>query len=205
MGKYKLRVFSLSVVLFFILPLIYTQLSFSTSLGELFTRGEMLREAEERELEQDAKEFESLTTKSPTSANVRMYEKIIDFLGKPYRLGAEGKDSDNAYDCSAFTQSLFSLRERNSRQQYSGESSYKVNLLDIKEGDLVFFDTRDNIKTPTYISHVGVYVGEGYFVHASQVRNRIELCHFNSYGGYYINRLISVKRVKEEIISEVFN
>lgn len=91
---------------------------------------------------------------------------IEDWYGVPYRFGGTTR---NGIDCSAFVQELYgnvyqmSVR-RTSREQFA-TSEYVKNHKELEEGDLVFFKirTRD-------ISHVGVYLGDGKFVHASQSR-----------------------------------
>lgn len=87
---------------------------------------------------------------------------IQDWYGVPYRLGGTTK---RGIDCSAFVQRLYERVYdmdvvRTSREQYS--VSKKLKAKDLVEGDLVFFKIRSRA-----ISHVGVYLGDGKFVHAS--------------------------------------
>lgn len=92
-------------------------------------------------------------------------KKLIDFLeewyGTPYQFG--GTDHDGI-DCSAFTCAMgssvfgYSL-PRNSREQY--QYCKRISADEMLPGDLVFFSTRGRI------SHVGVYLGNNKFAHAS--------------------------------------
>jgi cell wall-associated NlpC family hydrolase len=95
-------------------------------------------------------------------------EKLINFIdewyGTKYRLGGEDK---NGVDCSAFVQSfmqnLYGISlPRTSKEQYAQTSRIKKSQL--TEGDLVFFHTRGKGKS---VSHVGVYLRNNKFIHAS--------------------------------------
>jgi hypothetical protein len=95
-------------------------------------------------------------------------DKLINFIdewyGTKYRLGGEDK---NGVDCSAFVQSFMeSLYEiqvpRTSKEQYA--QSQRIRKTQLNEGDLVFFHTKGKGKT---VSHVGVYLRNNKFIHAS--------------------------------------
>jgi cell wall-associated NlpC family hydrolase len=94
-------------------------------------------------------------------SNFALYNFIEEWWATRYRYGGTTK---NGVDCSALTGAL--NREvyginlpRTARDQYA--ACEKIDLEDLKEGDLVFFNTRGGI------SHVGVYLGDNYFVHSS--------------------------------------
>ncbi|OSZ78700.1 hypothetical protein CAP35_10755 [Chitinophagaceae bacterium IBVUCB1] len=92
-----------------------------------------------------------------------LYSFIDEWLGVRYRLG--GNDI-NGIDCSAFARRLYEEvfginLLRTSIEQY-GICKFFTNQEDLMEGDLVFFRVRGK-----RISHVGVYLMNGYFVHAS--------------------------------------
>ena len=96
-----------------------------------------------------------------TSFNIRMLEFIDEWYGAPYRFGGTSK---KGVDCSAFVNFFLSAvygltTPRNSRDQYA--ASMKVRKKELEEGDLIFFNTRGGI------SHVGVYIGNNKFAHAS--------------------------------------
>ncbi len=84
--------------------------------------------------------------------------------GTPYRLG--GKDK-RGIDCSAFVQRTFldrfaiRLPRTTAQQQYRGTAIGRANL---QAGDLVFFRTSRKVR------HVGIYIGDQRFVHASTSR-----------------------------------
>lgn len=93
--------------------------------------------------------------------NLPLLQQIDHWWGTRYCMGGS---SENCIDCSAFTQTL--LRNiygvdvpRTANEQY--DFSTHVNDTDLKEGDLVFFKSGRNI------SHVGLYLDNNKFVHAS--------------------------------------
>jgi len=93
------------------------------------------------------------------------------FLGVPYRWG--GEDRDNGFDCSGLTMVSYRLNglnlPRNSRMQYkAGRFVAKKNL---KKGDLVFFATKGGKR----VTHVGMYVGNGQFIHAPRTGKTVRV------------------------------
>ncbi len=94
--------------------------------------------------------------------NIPLLETIDKWWGTKYCMGGS---TENCIDCSAFTQLLMhdvyqQSLPRTSQEQYN--ICEKVELEDMKEGDLVFFNTNGYD-----ISHVGVYLQNNKFVHAS--------------------------------------
>lgn len=91
-----------------------------------------------------------------------MQQTIQSYLGVPYVWGGTTR---RGTDCSGFVQSVFReqgiLLPRVSRQQYTVGQPVQYNNL--KYGDLIFFNKYGYGR----ISHVGIYMGNGYFVHAS--------------------------------------
>lgn len=88
------------------------------------------------------------------------------WLGVPYRVG--GANMAGA-DCSGFTlaifQKVYGLKlPRTSMTQFA--SGTQVHLTQLREGDLVFFQTSNQAR----VTHVGIYLGGGKFAHASTKR-----------------------------------
>jgi len=84
------------------------------------------------------------------------------FIGTPYRWG--GTSPDEGFDCSGLTMVVYQLNglklPRSSRQQYG--AGIPIGRNELLQGDLVFFATSGGRR----ISHVGIYVGKGRFIHA---------------------------------------
>lgn len=96
--------------------------------------------------------------------NIALFGFIEDWYGTPYRYGG---DSRKGIDCSAFVRELYdnvygSRLSRTAAEQFAN-SDYISNKSQLKEGDLVFFKIRSK-----NISHVGVYLADGKFVHSSR-------------------------------------
>jgi len=88
----------------------------------------------------------------------------MNFLGVPYRKG--GNSEEQGFDCSGFTRHVFEnsiglVLPRRADQQAKDASLTTVKREELKPGDLVFFNTMRRA-----FSHVGIYVGEGRFIHA---------------------------------------
>ncbi|WP_292655998.1 LysM peptidoglycan-binding domain-containing protein [Nitratifractor sp.] len=99
------------------------------------------------------------------------------YLGRRYVWGAEGP---NTFDCSGFTQYVMRKSKgvripRVSRKQaYYGKYVSRRNL---KPGDLIFFDTSHRRRG--YVNHVGIYIGNNKFIHASSARHRVVITSLN--------------------------
>ena len=92
----------------------------------------------------------------------KLYSFIADWYGTPYKYGGCDK---NGTDCSCFTNILFRKVYNKNTERSSGDiykSCDKIKRSNLQEGDLVFFVT--NGKS---VSHVGVYIKDEKFVHAS--------------------------------------
>ena len=117
----------------------------------------------------------SANAAEPASTDIAFVEKIRDqasemvltamnFLGVPYRRG--GSNVDRGFDCSGFTRHVFEMSLGLVLPRRASEQAVLAGLLDIKReelkpGDLVFFNTMRRT-----FSHVGIYVGDGKFIHA---------------------------------------
>ena len=93
--------------------------------------------------------------------NLTLFAEIDKWQGTRYRYGGA---TEKGIDCSAYTGTLvhhvFGLvLPRTAREQFA--NCIKLDKEEMLQGDLVFFNTRGGI------SHVGMYLGNGYFTHAS--------------------------------------
>ncbi|MCW5518542.1 C40 family peptidase [Aureitalea sp. L0-47] len=105
--------------------------------------------------------------------NIRLYEFVDEWIGTPYRMGGHGKEG---IDCSAFTQKLLSgvfnyVPERTAQTMFNGgrdEEELYADVSAIRTGDLIFFN--DTASEFDEITHVGVYLEHGFFVHSTSNR-----------------------------------
>ena len=93
-----------------------------------------------------------------------MVVTAMNFLGVPYKRG--GTSADRGFDCSGFTRQVFETSLGFALPRRVDEQATAPGLLPIKRdelqpGDLVFFNTLRRT-----FSHVGIYLGEGKFIHA---------------------------------------
>ncbi len=112
------------------------------------------------------KEYKALSEKLNLEVtpkdNIKLYSFVADWLGAPHQLG---KCTKEAIDCSCFIRLIYQevyvqKIPRSSKEMF--DATKKVATENLQEGDLVFF----NIKT-SKVSHVGVYLKEGWFAHVS--------------------------------------
>ena len=126
---------------------------------------------------------------STSASKVISYAK--KFLGKPYVWGAQGP---NGFDCSGFTYYVFknsagiTLPRTSSAQSKYGKSVSKSNL---KAGDLIFFDTVG--PNNGAVTHVGLYIGNGQFIHAASGQGKVVINNLNS--SYYVKAYVNARRV----------
>ena len=109
--------------------------------------------------------YANLLGVAPTDlTNALLLSQMEKWFGTQYCFGGS---TDSCIDCSSFTQvilrDVFNVKiPRNSQQQF--DASTKIEVENLKEGDLVFFNT---VSASMIITHVGVYVCNNKFVHAS--------------------------------------
>ena len=124
--------------------------------------------------------------------NDRLLEFMEQWYGTQYHYGGTSKDG---IDCSAFVallmKSVYSISNlpRISREQF--EESRKISKADMREGDLVFFHTLGNHKS---VTHVGVYLRNGRFIHASIAGVMIS----SMQDGYYAQHFAGAGRVSND-------
>jgi peptidoglycan endopeptidase LytE len=119
--------------------------------------------------------------------DVRVWDIERCYEGVPYRFGGSGMDG---IDCSGFTKSVFDsfglCLPRSAREQFM--VGVPVDKAELKRGDLVFFSTYAK-----YPSHVGIYVGDGRFMHMSTSKSTLEITDLND--GYYVSNYLGARRV----------
>lgn len=118
-----------------------------------------------------------------------LVEYAKKFLGTPYVWGGTTPDG---FDCSGFVQYVYKHFgyniPRTTKEQI--KVGYDAPVDQLQPGDLLFFDTQGS-GTPTDVSHVGMYIGDGMFIHAPRTGDVVKIVKFE---GYYKQRFIKAKR-----------
>lgn len=122
---------------------------------------------------------------------VTLVKVAKSFSGAPYKYGG---DTVRGLDCSAFVKKMYEIFEvqlpRSAREQYC--AGPKVDRDDLITGDLVFFKTQRFAKYPT---HVGIYIGDDKFIHASSLLSRgVKIDRLSD--GYFSKTYTGAVRVK---------
>jgi len=126
-------------------------------------------------------------TSAPGVEPSRFVETALRYQGVRYRWGGM---TTRGMDCSGLVARVLEVNgidaPHNSRALYKlGTPVSKGNL---QAGDLVFFNTNGK-----GVSHVGMYLGEGEFIHASSARGRVRIDKLT--GGYYQRHYVGARRV----------
>lgn len=142
-------------------------------------------------------DYPATTTTSNTAASNRSRfsrDSIIQvakkYLGAPYKFG--GNSFTTGIDCSGYVKKVFSSFNvdlpRTARDIFYN-AGYRVKRNELDTGDLVFFTTYAN-----YPSHVGIYIGNDKFIHASSGARKVTITPMDK--KYYKKRYIGAKRVE---------
>lgn len=111
-----------------------------------------------------------------------LLKRAQDFLGTPYLWG--GADADRGFDCSGLAMTVYQLNgldlPRTAGEQY--EAGAFVERERLMKGDLVFF----NISSREKVTHVGIYAGDGRFIHAPGRGKKIRYDSLS--GSYFLKR-----------------
>ena len=127
------------------------------------------------------------TNQSTKGEEIVAYAK--QYLGYKYKSG--GTSPASGFDCSGYTQYVYkhfgiSINRTSGAQINNGVA---VQRSDLQPGDLVIFNNDANTK----IGHVGIYVGNGNFIHASNPSDGVKITTLTS--GYYHKRYVGARRV----------
>lgn len=133
------------------------------------------------------KEIQGVTESEEISLKDKLILFARKFINIPYRFGG---NSLLGIDCSAFVQKVYGMigvnLPRSAREQFH-EGMY-IDSAELSIGDLVFFRTY-----APFPSHVGIYLGDNLFIHASSKGKRVTINSLME--PYYFKRFIGAKRV----------
>jgi len=116
----------------------------------------------------------------------------MNFLGVPYRRG--GNSSEEGFDCSGFTRHIFEnslglVLPRRADEQAHAAGVTPIGREELRPGDLVFFNTLKRT-----FSHVGIYVGDGKFIHSPRAGGEVRIEDMRI--AYWQHRFTGARRVE---------
>ncbi len=124
----------------------------------------------------------------PASANAVLM-RAISLVGTPYRYG--GNTPEGGFDCSGLVnyvyRDMLDLKLPRTSRDLAAYQGPKIEPHQLATADLVFFGSGGNV------THVGIYVGEGRFVHAPSTGGTVRLDHLD--GSYWRRHYSGSKRV----------
>ena len=121
----------------------------------------------------------------------------MGFLGVPYRRG--GNSADTGFDCSGFVRAMYEqtiglVLPRRANEQAAATQT--IERKDLQPGDLVFFNTMREA-----FSHVGIYVGEGKFIHSPKPGAQVRVENMGL--AYWAHRFDGARRVQSTATAPV--
>ena len=134
------------------------------------------------------------------TAHKRNLQKMVKKLqGSPYVWAEEGP---NNFDCSGFTYYMYGSMgidiPRVARHQ--AKTGKRISIEELQYGDLIFFATGK--KTSKKITHVGMYLGEGWFTHASTIKHEVVYSNLFT-SAYYKKRLRICRRYLPDTATKI--
>lgn len=125
---------------------------------------------------------------SPSSVAAKIAESAHNYIGYRYSYGSTGP---SAFDCSGFTSYLYRQFGYTLPRTSTSQGSYGtyVDKSSLAAGDLVFFSNRGDRK----INHVGIYVGNNNFIHASTSSRGVVMDNLGS--SYYVRNYVTARRI----------
>jgi cell wall-associated NlpC family hydrolase len=129
-------------------------------------------------------------TRSVTEKAGELVVTAMGFLGVPYKRG--GNSFETGFDCSGFVRAMYEqtaglLLPRKAEQQAAATT--QIDKADLQPGDLVFFNTLKRT-----FSHVGIYVGDGKFIHSPRAGTAVRVEDMQK--AYWNQRFDGARRVE---------
>ena len=134
------------------------------------------------------RDWPQVAPRDATAANAVLM-RAISLVGTPYRYG--GNTPESGFDCSGLVnyvyRDMLDLRLPRSSRELAAWQGPRIAPGQLATADLVFFGSDGQV------SHVGIYVGEGRFVHAPTTGGTVRLDHLD--GSYWRRNYTGAKRV----------
>lgn len=150
--------------------------------------GEAVRDTPKRAAVVPKRAWPVVAPADPARAN-SVLMRALGLVGTPYRYG--GNSPEGGFDCSGLVnyvyRDMLDLRLPRSSRELDAWRGPRIDPQRLAAADLVFFGT------PGAVTHVGIYVGEGRFVHAPSSGGTVRLDHLD--GPYWVTHYTGAKRV----------
>ncbi len=168
-------------------------------LQELINEGKAKKEAEEarKKAEEEAKKKAEAEADAAQEEDVvysgtggEVAQKALQYVGYPYVYGGSGP---NSFDCSGFTMYIYGLYGYKLPHGATGQMynhGTPVDKANLQPGDLVFFSPWPS---GSGVGHVGIYIGNSEFVHASTSTTGVIISSLNT--GSYVTRYLGARRI----------
>ena len=135
-----------------------------------------------------ARNYSPVAPSDPAAA-ASVLMRALGLVGTPYRYG--GNTPESGFDCSGLVtyvyRDMLALNLPRTSRELAAIQGPKIATDRLAAGDLVFFGNKGNVW------HVGIYVGEGRFVHAPSTGGTVRLDHLD--GAYWRDHYTGAKRV----------
>lgn len=133
--------------------------------------------------------FDDMQHKAKDQASM-LISNALSLIGVPYRLG--GNSAETGFDCSGLVRAVYAeswgkILPRRAEEQAA--ATEKIEKAELKPGDLVFFNTMRRT-----FSHVGIYMGEGKFIHSPRTGASVRVESMNI--AYWQKRFDGARRVE---------
>jgi len=134
--------------------------------------------------------FEGVFSKNDQKEVAKILNVAKEKLGHKYVWGATGKTG--TFDCSGFTKYCYNQNGIDIPRTSILQSKYGkfVKRSELKKGDLIFFDTSK--KRKGYVNHVGIYLGDNKFIHASSAKKKVVITSLDK--AFYSQRYMGARR-----------
>lgn len=120
-----------------------------------------------------------------------MLGQAMTLLGVPYKKG--GNTAETGFDCSGFVRHMYETsigRLLPRRAEEQAAATDKIDRSELNPGDLVFFNTMRRT-----FSHVGIYIGDGKFIHAPSKGKTVRVDDLRA--SYWTKRFTGARRVQD--------
>jgi cell wall-associated NlpC family hydrolase len=121
----------------------------------------------------------------------KMLGQAMTLLGVPYKRG--GSTAETGFDCSGFVRHIYETsigRLLPRRAEEQAIATDKIDRSELNPGDLVFFNTMRRT-----FSHVGIYLGDGKFIHAPSAGKAVRVDDLRA--AYWTKRFTGARRVQD--------